>query len=286
MKNRITECCKKAGCDVFGITQARKFDELKEILYKRGRVSLAEENIEKRINPFFLMPQAKSIIVCLFSYFTGEKGDISSYSHGKDYHIVLKERLGFISEPLKEEGYMAEGFLDNAPLSDRHLAYLCGLGFFGKNGMLINEKLGSEFFIGYILTNCEFSYDKPLKNTKCIGCNKCIISCPGGALGEEFAFDETKCVSYITQKKGELTEEEKERIVKSGYVWGCDVCREVCPHNRALSITPIPEFKENLILNADFDYDISNSEFMRLYSDRAFSWRGKNVLNRNKKLYE
>ncbi len=286
MKNKIINSVKDNCSIKIGVVQARKFTELREILEKRGRVSLAEEDIEKRINPFYLMPEAKSIIVCLFSYFTGLKGKISSYAHGKDYHTVVTDKLKNIAKPLTDSGYLIKCYADNAPLVDRHLAYLCGLGFFGKNGMLINDSLGSEFFIGYILTDCELREDKPLENTSCLGCNMCIKSCPGGALGEDFSFDENKCVSFLTQKKGELFRWEKETIKKSGYVWGCDICRNVCPHNQNIPVTQIGEFRDNLILNPEFDENLSNKEFKHLYGERAFSWRGKGVIQRNMHIYK
>lgn len=285
MKTMLTDCLTAQGACAVGTVRARKFDELYDILKKRGRVSLCESDEEKRINPFLLMPEARSIIVCLFSYCIKEKTRISRYAMGKDYHIVVRDKMNKARCLLEEHGYKAMTFADNGPLSDRHLAYLAGLGFFGKNGMLINELYGSMVFIGYILTDCEIQEDKPLSNTYCMRCNKCISACPAGALGDEFGFNEELCVSYLTQKKGVLSEEEEEIIRKSGYVWGCDICQSVCPYNEKAPITNIEEFKNNLICESDINTDISNREFKRAYGDRAFSWRGKGVLERNKKLY-
>lgn len=274
----------KAG-DI-GFLKAEIYDELRDVLKKRGKVSLTDDDIEKRINPYLIMPDAKSIIVCLFSYHARYKGNISSYAYGKDYHSVIKEKLIKISKPLADNGYKFKVFCDNGSLSDRFLAQKCGLGFVGKNGMLINKKLGSEFFIGYIITDCVMEEDKPLDEKVCIGCNKCISSCPGGAIGEYFDFNENLCVSYLTQKKGELTADEEKIIKKSGYIWGCDICNKVCPYNENAPYTDIDEFTKDTVYSLEIPDGISNKEFLKLYHDRAFSWRGKNVLIRNINLFK
>lgn len=286
MKKRLKTLAARLGIEEIGIVSAKIFHDYKEILEKRGSVSLAEPDVEKRINPFITMPRVKSIIVCLFSYNVRKKGNISSYAFGTDYHIVLKKKLEQLSKPLTENGYLAECFADTGALSDRYLAYNAGLGFYGKNGMLINKKLGSWFFIGYIMTDCEMEEDKPSADSMCIGCGKCIKACPSGAIKDGFEFDEKLCASYITQKKGELSSEEQEIIKKSGYIWGCDICQKVCPHNIDAAETDIDEFKNNLICNLEIDENISNREFKRMYGDRAFSWRGKSVLIRNKNLFK
>ncbi len=281
IKEKLFGELESQGACSCGVVRAREFFELCELLEKRGRVSLCEADIEKRINPFLLMPDAKSIIVCLFSYCTEEKGRISSYAMGEDYHGVVLKALDEGCNFLKNKGFLANAYVDDSPLVERHLAYLAGLGFFGKNGMLINEKYGSFVFVGYILTDCELDCDAPLENSMCIGCNKCIEACPGGALGEDFSFDENKCVSYLTQKKGELTAKEQEIIKKSGYIWGCDICQSVCPYNYTAERTKIPQFLKNLVYDVKIDDNISNNEFKKTFANRAFSWRGKNVLKRN-----
>lgn len=223
-----------------------------------------------------------SIIVCAFSYFSGaEKGNISRYAQGKDYHIVAREKMGKIAEVLKSRGFRAEGFADTGCLNERLLARLSGIAFIGKNQMAISPRFGSYFFIGYILTDCELEPDKE-NNASCAGCGKCIAACPLGAL-DDGEFCEEKCLSYITQKKGELSRQEIAAMRASNTIWGCDICQEVCPHNQNLPITEIKEFCENLVLNLKVDEKLSNKEFKKLYSGRAFAWRGKSVLIRNEK---
>lgn len=285
MKSKLIGQLKAHGACAVGIVRARLFSELEIVLNKRGRTALCEPDTEKRINPFLLMPEAKSIAVCLFSYYTGIKTNISEYALGLDYHRVLKIKMEAAATVLTDSGYKTQIYADTSPLNDRYLAYLAGLGFIGKNGMLINEKYGSMTFIGYIITDCFLDEDKPLENNACIGCGKCIKACPGRAIGENYEFDENKCVSFLTQKKGELTEQEKNIIKSSGYAWGCDICQKICPYNKSVPHTEIGEFSD-VITSIDLPEGISNKEFMRLYGSRAFAWRGKAVLKRNLELFK
>lgn len=225
----------------------------------------------------------KSVIVCAFGYYAGEeKGNISRYARGADYHVVAKEKMKPLCDFLEDNGFFAEAFADTGVLNERLLANLSGIAFLGRNRMAINDKLGSYFFIGYIITDCELETDAP--NTKsCKDCGKCIEACPLGALAQN-GFYEEKCLSYITQKKGELSEKEKQAMRKIKMIWGCDVCQEVCPHNKGIEVTNIQEFKENLIHELSIDKNLSNKEFQKLYGNRAFSWRGKKVIERNQKI--
>lgn len=226
---------------------------------------------------------AKSIVVCIFSYFSGaEKGNISRYAQGVDYHTVARKRLENLAEILTADGFSAECFADTGSLNERLLAKLSGLAFYGKNHMAISPKFGSYFFIGYILTDCELPADSENLQT-CADCGKCIRACPLGALSEG-GFCEEKCLSYITQKKGELLPEEADAIRKTGTIWGCDICQEVCPHNHNVPVTEIPEFRDNLTVTLSVDENISNKEFRELYKNKAFSWRGKGVLLRNQEI--
>ncbi len=285
MKKRLTETAAKAGIDDIGFTAAEVYDDLCSVLEKRKDVVLTRGSIDERTNPFLIMPEAKTIIVCLMSYYTGsKKGDISKYARGLDYHRVMGDALCALCGILKENGFLAREFCDNGSLNDRYLAHRAGLGFFGKNSLLIHPTLGSYTFIGYILTDCEIEPDQPMENG-CIGCNRCIEACPAGAISDGFGFDDKKCVSYLTQKKGELSEDEKRSIKKSGYVWGCDICQDVCPHNKNAKKTNNYSFSESLVESSEDICANSNREFKKLYKNRAFSWRGKTVIDRNIKIF-
>ena len=281
MINRIKETAAALSIGAVGVCNARIYSELKSKLEEK--TPMVPDKIEERINPFLLMPTAKSVIACLFPYYNGgEKSNLSLYARGEDYHKVAEKKLNAIADILTENGFSARTFCDTGVLCDRHLAYLAGLGFIGKNRFLINDEYGSYTFIGYILTDAELVANAPLDKA-CISCGKCITACPGGALTEN-GLDSEKCVSYITQKKGELSSFEEEIVRKSGSVWGCDICQTVCPHNNGVKLTEIAEFRTNLIEKLDSDMAESNREFKKKYQDRAFSWRGYEIIKRNLKI--
>lgn len=223
-----------------------------------------------------------SKIVCLFPYFTGKQnmGNISMYAYGKDYHTVCEDFLLKIAAFIKEHFPLAktEIHVDKGEGNDKEAAFLAGLGFYGKNTLIINETYGSFIFIGYVETDIILAPDSPT-DVVCLSCGKCEKACPGGAL-KGGKLNETKCASYISQKKGELSAEEGEILKKSGLIWGCDVCQTVCPHNAAAKPTPLAAFSDNHIYSLSYQ-NVSNKEFLALYGDRAFSWRGKNIINRN-----
>lgn len=219
---------------------------------------------------------AKSAVVFLIPYnVKGEKRNISAYAVPRDYHFYVKE----LSEELKrflknaDIDVKTEIFADTSPFDERSLALICGLGTVGKNGIIINGKYGSYVFVAEIVTDSENIYDlrnepSPLLKS-CDGCGRCRSSCP--AKGEE-------CVSAVTQKK-ELSPEENEKILTHGLLWGCDICQEVCPHNKNSQSTPIEFFKKDRVpyLSVSDIYGMDDGEFSR----RAYSWRGKDVILRN-----
>ena len=221
--------------------------------------------------------------VALFPYYVkGESGNISMYARGIDYHVLAEKKLLPIANELLALGAdFAEVYADKGALDDRRAAYEAGLGFYGKNGMLICEELGSYFFIGQVVHNLEITPDVPFAR-RCLGCGRCIELCTGGALSDS-GFDIERCVSHISQKKGELLESEKNLILRSGMCWGCDRCQEVCPHNARLDTTAMREFTENRITSLESrDFEgLTNRTFKEKFGSYAFSWRGKAVLVRN-----
>lgn len=225
-------------------------------------------------------------VVMLFPYYSGkdENGNISVYTYSRDYHIIVKEYLKKVADFIKKSGeYKAEFYVDVSPFNDVELGYSAGLGVVGKNRLLINDKYGSFCFIGYVITDMPLNVSAPLEN-KCLNCNKCVTACPTGALKDG---DFTKCLSEITQKKGELSEKEQKIIKENGSAFGCDICQMVCPMNN-FNVTPVEEFKTDLVTTikkSDFE-NLSNKEFKEKYGSRAFSWRGKKVLVRNLEILE
>lgn len=225
--------------------------------------------------------KSKSVIVALFPYNLGdnayEGSDISKYAVVPDYHDTVTALLTEASKKLKE-AYPEEEFVvfaDNSPIPEVKAAVHAGLGVRGLNGLFINKDYGSWVFIGEIVTTKEYKYPETDNNTLiCSECKKCINACPTKAIGEN-GIDPTKCLSYITQKKGELTPEQEKLITASGCAWGCDVCQNVCPMNKEVKAEPIDAFAVGAEIKARTDSDIS---------DRAYAWRGEKVIKRNLKL--
>lgn len=290
LKEVLLNYCNDIGIKYVGIADTGPYHELEKLLadrYSKGHLTgFEEKDILKRVDPSQTMENVKSIIVCLFSYYIGEveNANISKYTYGKDYHIHVKDRLNQIGEYLtskiKDFEYMA--FVDTGPLADRYLAYKAGIGFFGINSNIINDEYGSYVFIGYILNNYPFEFDKPLDKT-CYKCFRCVRECPGQIILGNFDINPMRCKSFLTQKKDGLSEEEYNVIRKTNLVFGCDVCQDVCPHNIKIKKTCIKEFNEDLIYKLDYEEisNMSNKGFMRNYKNRAFSWRGRKVIKRN-----
>jgi epoxyqueuosine reductase len=290
VKDTLKEYCRSLGIEYAGIAPAGPYAEFGDRWSRRlslGHITGFEEReFERRIDARQTMPDAESVIVCLFPYFTGsnEAANLSKSSFSLDYHLIVKSKLEQIGQFMQSKipGFEYMAYVDNGPLSDRHMAHLAGLGYFGINGHIITDQYGSYVFIGYIINNYHFEADKPQDKT-CIQCGRCVLECPGCAILGDFDINPLRCRSYITQKKGELSEQEEDILKKSPLVFGCDICQDVCPHNRDVAHTPIAEFQQNIIRNLDYQEleEISNKEFLRRYRGRAFSWRGKAILIRN-----
>lgn len=230
-----------------------------------------------------LPSDSKSIIVLLFPYYLGddayEGSDISKYAVVPDYHDTITAILNKASKEL-EEAYPDEEFVvftDNSPIPEVKAAMYAGLGVRGLNGLFITEKFGSWVFIGEIVTTLALEYPDIKDNSiNCIGCKKCVAACPTKAISEKGIITE-RCLSYITQKKGELTDEQINLIKSSGCAWGCDICQNICPMNKNCASQPIDAFLNGAEIKARTDSDISG---------RAYAWRGKKVIQRNLAILE
>ncbi len=290
MKKELIKYCNSINIEYIGIAPSGPYKDFEKVWKRqieRGYITGFEETkIEKRVYPSLTLDDARSVIVCLFPYYSGsvEGANLSKYAYSLDYHIIIKQKLESIGKFLsnKIRGFNYKSFVDTGPLSDRYLAYKAGLGFFGINNNIITDKYGSYVFIGYIINNYPFEADKPLDRT-CCQCFNCVKSCPGQCILGDFTINPLKCKSYITQKKSGLSAEDVRILKKNNLIWGCDVCQDVCPHNKNVQETIIKEFKENLIHTIQYDslIQMSNKEFSRIYGDRSFSWRGKKILQRN-----
>ena len=297
LKEEIIQFSKTIGIDLIGFATAEPYHELRPILEERrdkGYLSgFEEEDIELRINPLKTMENAKTIIVIGQAYFIEDTkaqvdspelyGELARTAWGRDYHIVLREKLQLLADFIKnkEKEFQFKAFVDTGPLVDRYLAYQAGLGWYGLNNGLINKDYGSWFFIGYMLTNLDIQGDAPLEE-QCKECRKCIESCPGNALEEGKSLNAKKCVSYLLQKKEVLTEEEREKL--GNRIYGCDVCQSVCPHNRGIKQATIEDFvpkEPSHKIDIEKLLKMTNKEFHQIFSTNAAGWRGKKVLQRN-----
>lgn len=248
------------------------------------QIDLEEKNTLKRIDVNLLMSSAKSVI-CVFFPYLSEKHqlntNLSVSAQGEDYHIWGKEKLKNIANMLKKQNLDSNYLIqvDNGPVNERFFALKSGLGLRGLNNMVINPKYGSYGFIGIIITDCLFE-EKSIIAGNCSMCKACINACPGNAINENFTLDIKKCASYISQKKLDLNEYEELILKKSKKIYGCDICQNVCIDNKYAKKISLDENLITQLKISDIN-NISNKEFKKIYGDRAFAWRGKNILLRN-----
>ena len=223
---------------------------------------------------------AKNMILFLVPYRVKDVKDrnISVYAAPRDYHVYMKDLFSKVIPELEAlfPGSRFYGMSDHSPINETLAAGRAGLGVIGDNMRLINEKYGSYVFLGEIYTDAEISTDPASAPGDCLHCGACRKACPCD-------FGET-CLSAVTQKRGALSDKEAELIKKNGSVWGCDICQDVCPMNENAVPTEIGFFKESLIYRLDEKAldRMSDEEF----SERAFSWRGRAVIERNLRIAE
>lgn len=221
------------------------------------------------------LPQGSMVILAAVPYFCGHTaGEISKYARGRDYHRVLRSLFaGAISSTGAEKQFSAS-YTDVSPFDEVRLAAAAGLGKIGENGLLLTEPYGSYVFLGEICG--DFSGEAALlrEPSYCDRCGACRRACPTQGSG---------CLSEITQRRGELTVEEESLMRRYKTAWGCDICQDVCPANQNVEKTKLPAFSEELVYRFDADElsGLSGRAIERKYADRAFIWRGGNVVKRN-----
>ncbi len=294
----IVEEAERLGFDACGIAQATALEEesahVEQWLEdgREGEMGYLTRNKEKRYDPRLLVEGTKSIVTVLYNYFPkqqigdGEHYKIAKYAYGADYHDVLKRKLRLLLEHIETQTGKLEGtriFVDSAPVLDRAWAVRCGLGFIGKNTTLIHPKKGSFFFIGHLFLPIALDETgKPLSN-HCGNCTKCIDACPTGALGTPFHIDARKCISYLTiEYKGSLDHLDPNSF--NGWMYGCDICQDVCPYNRFALPNMEPEFQpsERLMAMRENDWkNLTKAGFDALFKHSAMQRAGFEGLKRN-----
>ena len=278
------------GFDHCGIAKATRLDEdanrLENWLNKgmHGSMQYMENHFELRVDPGKLVPGAKSVITVLFNYFPSlpqrsSAPKISKYAYGTDYHELirakLKELLLAINSTIGE--VHGRGFVDSAPVLERSWANKSGMGWIGKNGNLITKNSGSYFFIATLITDLELEYDDAFAKDYCGSCRKCIDSCPTDAISEGKIVNGSKCISYYTIELKEMIIPREEKGKFQNWMFGCDICQDVCPWNRfaksaePAKFTPIPE-----ILN------FTTQEWESLSEESFGKIFGKSALKRSK----
>ena len=255
-----------------------------------GEMSYMERNFDKRLDPRLLVPGCKSVISLLFNYYTKKKPKkdhepkISSYAYGKDYHLVVKDKLRELLLRIKNLVGDVNGrvFVDSAPVMDRVWAKKSGLGWIGKNTNLISKKTGSFFFIAELILDLELEYDHPTTD-HCGSCTACIDSCPTNALATPYQIDATKCISYATiELKNNIPDSFKDNM--RGWIFGCDICQDVCPWNRFSKNHNEPSFKDkkNITDMSKSQWeDLTREVFDEVFKDSPIQRTGYNGIKRN-----
>lgn len=282
LTQHIRQEAHRLGFGYCGIARAEKLDDdarrLEAWLHKglHGKMQYMENHFDKRIDPSKLVPGARSVISLLSNYFNDEttlnkqEPKISMYAFGRDYHFVLKEKLSELLAVIRAFAGMVNGrvFVDSAPLLERSWAAKSGVGWIGKNGNLINKNSGSFFFLSEIILDIELEYDSPVSDY-CGTCTACLDACPTGAILRDKVVDGSKCISYFTiELKEEIPAEVKGKF--DGWMFGCDICQDVCPWNRfakrheEVQFLPSPELLQMHSANWE---EITEEVFQRVFKD-------------------
>ncbi|MGG4172877.1 tRNA epoxyqueuosine(34) reductase QueG [Bacillus safensis] len=298
LKEELIQYAKEIGVDKIRFASADTFDSLKDrlILHESlGYLSGFEEpDIEKRTNPSLLLPKAKSIVAIALAYPSkmkdaprstkdARRGIFCRASWGTDYHVVLKKKLDMLEEFLRSKhvDIRTKSMVDTGELSDRAVAERAGIGFSAKNCMIITPEFGSYVYLAEMITNVPFEPDEKIED-QCGTCNKCVDSCPTGALVNPGQLNSQRCISFLTQTKGFLPDEFRSKI--GNRLYGCDTCQTVCPINKGKDfhlhpdMEPDPEIAKPLLKPL---LTISNREFKEKYGHVSGSWRGKKPIQRN-----
>jgi epoxyqueuosine reductase len=301
----FTEKIKRKALEIgfhkIGVARAARLEEegerLREWLAKNyhGEMRWMEREPEKRVNPELIFAGAKSVIVVALNYFTPHeheeidtKGKISRYAWGDDYHDVVKEKLRELLNWIKAENAEADGKIcvDTAPVMDKAWAQRAGLGWIGKHSNLITKEYGSWVFIGEILLDLELEYDAETIENHCGTCTACLDACPTGAIVSPFIVDSERCLSYATieLRSPDLSPEIKENL--NGWLYGCDICQDVCPWNRFEKPTEEVRFEPregNVSADLDEILSLSPEEYARRFRRSAMKRAKLGGLQRNAK---
>lgn len=298
LKDQNTQLVKQLapqyGFDYCGIAKAEALDEDAHRLEKwlqqgmHGSMKYMENYFDLRVDPTKLVPGAKSVITLLKNYYPAEicQNKISKYAYGDDYHEVIKSSLKKIIFELQEKigQFQGRGFVDSAPVLERAWAQKSGLGWIGKNGNLLTKQTGSFFFIATLIVDIELNYDDPFAKDFCGSCKRCIESCPTEAILPDKTINGSKCISYFTiELKDEIIPEEQKGKFQN-WMFGCDICQDVCPWNRFSkpheeeAFVPLPEI---LNFTSKEWEELTEEAFKKIFKHSAISRAKYKGIKRN-----
>ena len=301
MKNKehytelIKNEAKRLGFISCGISRAEFLEDEAPRLEKwlkmkmNGEMNYMENYFEKRLDPTKLVDDAKSIISLSYNYFpedlqNKEAPKISKYAYGMDYHYVIKEKLNFFLTFIKDKIGDVHGraFVDSAPILEKAWAAKSGIGWVGKNSNLITKQVGSFYFLAELIVDLELDYDR-IESDHCGECTACIDSCPTEAIAQPYVVDGSKCISYFTiELKENIPKEFKGKF--DDWVFGCDICQDVCPWNKFSKPHKEPLFKTNselIKMSRDEWNEITEETFNKIFKNSALKRTGYKGLTRN-----
>lgn len=290
LKSKYTQLIKakaiSLGFESVGIAKARFLEEEASNLEQwlksgyQGEMSYLANNFDKRLDPTKLVEGAKSVISLSYNYFPDEEKTqrddsykIARYAYGQDYHYVVKDKVKELLEYIREEIGEVDGraFTDSAPVMERAWAEQSGLGWRGKNSLLLQRNKGSYFFLAELIIDLDLEYDYPFSTDHCGTCTKCIDACPTNAIIDEKTVDGSRCISYFTiELKGAISNSFKDSF--EDWMFGCDICQEVCPWNRFSKPHKESQFEpDSRLLNYDKSQwrEITQEVFSEIFKKSA-----------------
>ena len=293
----LKQTAQRLGFSFTGIARAERLDEearrLEEWLSMgyHGKMGYMENHFDKRVDPRELVPGARSVVTLMYNYFSEKEPEdptapkLSMYARGKDYHHVIREKLVELLDALRKEVGAVEGrcFVDSAPVMERDWAKRSGVGWIGKNTLLIHPKAGSYFFLAELIIDLELEPDGPMKDY-CGDCRRCIDACPTEAISPQgYLLDASKCISYLTiELKDAIPESFRGKM--DNWMFGCDVCQEVCPWNRFSTPHSEPAFEpqpELLAMKREEWEELTEEVFGKVFQGSAVKRAGYQGLKRN-----
>ena len=295
IKEEIINLAKDIGISKIGFTTADDFDYLEKSLrlaVEEGRNSGFEhKNIEERIKPKLSLASAKTIISIAVAYphklkqqpqkTAYKRGKFTPNSWGLDYHYVLQDKLDRLAKGIEEltADFEYKGMVDTGALVDTAVAQRAGIGFIGKNGLVISKEFGSYMFLGELITNLDIEPDQPV-DYGCGDCNRCVTACPTSCLTGDGSMNAKRCLSFQTQDKGVMDLEFRKKI--KTVIYGCDICQICCPYNKGLDNPLATEIDPDLSHPELLPFlELSNGQFNEKFGHVSCSCRGKNILKRN-----